>query len=191
MPQKPARQAFVNPRPISRQHWQPSRVRGSTRPIRLLLQLAGIQWEGETDKKAPRRYRSCLTNGLSVHHADFPQIGTVPLCCAVVTAGTKRRPSIVPASAVEPDNLDGRIGFDDTVDKDDVTAFVQISRIIFHDRLMYPRLQQYLSGTGNRGGPLVTTANKTVQSDLRLFESDHNATIEEYCKVHLLCDPVL
>ena len=56
---------------------------------------------------------------------------------------------------------------------------------------MYPRLQQYLSGTGNRGGPLVTTANKTVQSDLRLFESDHNATIEEYLQVHLLSDPVL
>ena len=51
MPQKLARQAFVNPRPISRPHWQPSRVRGSTRPIRLLLQLAGIQWEGKTDER--------------------------------------------------------------------------------------------------------------------------------------------
>ena len=33
----------------------------------------------------------------------------------------------MPASAIEPDNLDGRISFDDTVDKSDVTALVQIS----------------------------------------------------------------
>ena len=45
---------------------------------------------------------------------------------------------------------------------------------------MNPRVQQYVSGTGNRGGPLVTTANKTVQSDLRLYESDNNVTIERY-----------
>ena len=86
----------------------------------------------------------------------------------------------MPASAIESDNLDGRIAFDDTVDKSDVNALVQISFVLYYDRLMYPRVRQYLSGTGNRGGPLVTTANKTVQSDLRLFESDQNATIKEY-----------
>ena len=97
----------------------------------------------------------------------------------------------MPASAIEPDNLDGRISFDDTVDKSDVNALVQITFVLSYDWLMYSRLQQYLSGTGNRGGPLVTTANKTVQSDLRLFESDQNATIKEYFKVHLLSNNVL
>ena len=96
----------------------------------------------------------------------------------------------MPASAIEPDNLDGRISFDDTVDKSDVTALVQISLVLSYDRLMYPRVQQYLSGTGNRGGPLVTTTNKTVQSDLRLFESDQNATIKEYFIVHRLSNHV-
>ena len=33
----------------------------------------------------------------------------------------------MPVSAVEPDNLDGRISFDDTVDKFDINALVQIS----------------------------------------------------------------
>ena len=51
MPQKLASQAFVNQRLISRQHWQLSRVLGSTRPIRLLLQPAGIRWEGKADEK--------------------------------------------------------------------------------------------------------------------------------------------
>ena len=97
----------------------------------------------------------------------------------------------MPASAIEPDNLDGRISFDDTVDKSDVNALVEISFVPSYDWLMSSRLQQYLSGTGNRGGPLVTTANKTVQSDLRLFESDQNATIKEYFKVHLLSNHVL
>ena len=30
------------------------------------------------------------------------------------------------------------------------------------------------------GGALVTTTNKTVQSDLRLYESDNNKTMEKF-----------
>lgn len=36
---------------------------------------------------------------------------------------------------------------------------------------------EYLNGTG-KGGPLVLGFNSTTNSDLRLFESDNNATIK-------------
>jgi hypothetical protein len=71
-------------------------------------------------------------------------------------------PQIVPESAVGVNNTAGRIAFDDTVANFDNSV-----------------VQQYIRGTGNGGGPLVTTANKTVQSDLRLFSSDGNATIRK------------
>ena len=69
-------------------------------------------------------------------------------------------PQVVPDSAVGVNNTGGRIGFDDTPANFDIHV-----------------VKQYLDGDGNRGGPLVTTANKTVQSDLRLYTSDKNATI--------------
>lgn len=68
---------------------------------------------------------------------------------------------IVPESAVGVNNAGGRIAFDDTVANFDVNV-----------------VQQYLDGSGHGGSPLVTTTNKTVQSDLRLYCSDHNATIK-------------
>ena len=71
-------------------------------------------------------------------------------------------PQIVPESAVGVNNAGGRIAFDDSVANFDIDA-----------------VQQYTHGNGNGGGPLVTTANKTVQSDLRLFSSDGNATIKK------------
>ena len=79
-----------------------------------------------------------------------------------------------------PDNSGGRIAFDDTVAKNDIDVLVPIFHLLPDFQLTHPRVQQYLSGTGNRGGPLVTTANKTVQSDLRLYESDNNVTIKRY-----------
>jgi hypothetical protein len=39
-------------------------------------------------------------------------------------------------------------------------------------------VHEYIDWTGNRGGPLVTTDNITTQSDLRLYESDGNATMQ-------------
>ena len=39
----------------------------------------------------------------------------------------------MPASAIESDNLDGRIAFDDTVDKSDVNALVQTSLVLSYD----------------------------------------------------------
>ncbi|TVY15916.1 WSC domain-containing protein [Lachnellula arida] len=39
-------------------------------------------------------------------------------------------------------------------------------------------VNEYLNGSGQAGGPLVTTQNKTFRSDLRIFNSDSNATIK-------------
>ena len=36
---------------------------------------------------------------------------------------------------------------------------------------------EYLNGTGKRGGPLVVGHNETTRSDLRIFSSDNNVTI--------------
>ena len=69
-------------------------------------------------------------------------------------------PQAVPASAVSSTNLDGRIVFDETVAVFDIGT-----------------VTDYVEGTGDKGGPLVTTTNKTVNSDYRLYNSDSNATI--------------
>ncbi|KAK0209995.1 heme peroxidase [Desarmillaria ectypa] len=58
-------------------------------------------------------------------------------------------PQVVPESAVTPDNVGGGGG----------------------------PVHKYLSWEGQRGSALVATENITVQSDLRLFTSDNNATI--------------
>lgn len=39
-------------------------------------------------------------------------------------------------------------------------------------------VHEYVDWTGNMGGPLVTTDNVTTRSDLRLYESDGNATMQ-------------
>lgn len=39
-------------------------------------------------------------------------------------------------------------------------------------------VHEYIDWSGNRGGPLVTTDNVTTRSDLRLYESDGNATMQ-------------
>lgn len=38
-------------------------------------------------------------------------------------------------------------------------------------------LVNYLAGTNKAGGPLVTTANTTLRSDLVIFKQDNNATV--------------
>lgn len=38
-------------------------------------------------------------------------------------------------------------------------------------------VRDYVDGTGPRGGPLVTSFNESSRSDLRLYESDGNATM--------------
>lgn len=66
----------------------------------------------------------------------------------------------MPASAVTANNTNGGIDFDTT-------------RGVFDPRVVH----EYIDWTGHMGGPLVTTDNVTTQSDLRLYESDGNATM--------------
>ncbi|KAJ7592204.1 heme peroxidase [Mycena floridula] len=69
-------------------------------------------------------------------------------------------PQVVNSSAVTPNNTGGGVHFDATPDVFDIDV-----------------VNEYLSGTGQRGGPLVTTPNVTVRSDLRIYTSDNNATM--------------
>jgi hypothetical protein len=72
-------------------------------------------------------------------------------------------PTVVGPEAVDPvSNTGGGIHFDSTADVFDTLV-----------------LNEYLNGTGNQGGPLVTSFNITSRSDLRLYESDNNATMIE------------
>ncbi|MCJ1225724.1 hypothetical protein MMC12_002373 [Toensbergia leucococca] len=97
-------------------------------------------------------------------NAGFNTGDTITLTTCGHTMGGVHRsifPQVVPATAVGPTNTDGRVAFDETV------AIFDIDTV-----------NDYVHGTGNRGGSLVTTTNKTVQSDLRLYNSDQNSTIE-------------
>lgn len=69
-------------------------------------------------------------------------------------------PDVVNKSAISPTNTNGGVNFD-------------TSRAVFDNKVV----QEYIDWTGQRGGPLVTTDNVTTQSDLRLYESDGNATM--------------
>lgn len=79
---------------------------------------------------------------------------------AVVDDAKGGFPDVVDASAVTSNNTNGGINFDST-------------RAAFDPVVV----QEYLSWTGQKGGPLVTTNNVTTRSDLRLYESDNNATM--------------
>lgn len=68
---------------------------------------------------------------------------------------------MVPESAVTPNNTNGGSNFDTT-------------RAGFDTKVVH----EYIDWTGNRGGPLVTTDNITTRSDLRLYASDGNATMQ-------------
>lgn len=70
-------------------------------------------------------------------------------------------PQVVPASAVTPNNTNGGMTFD-------------TSRAIFDSGIVH----EYIDWDGNKGGPLVATDNITTRSDLRLYESDGNATMQ-------------
>lgn len=69
-------------------------------------------------------------------------------------------PQVVPESAVTPNNTAGGIDLDTTRTNFDINI-----------------VEEYLGGYGQKGGPLVTSDNVTVRSDLRLYESDGNATM--------------
>ncbi|KAJ7715824.1 heme peroxidase [Mycena metata] len=96
--------------------------------------------------------------------AGFSQSDAIGLTICGHTLGSVHHagfPQVVPESAVTPNNTGGGIHFDATPDVFDVDV-----------------LNEYLEWKGQRGGPLVTTDNVTVRSDLRLYLSDNNATLQ-------------
>ncbi|ETS83125.1 hypothetical protein PFICI_05001 [Pestalotiopsis fici W106-1] len=70
-------------------------------------------------------------------------------------------PEVVPELAVTPNNTNGGENFDS-------------SRAVFDSRVVH----EYIDGTGQLGGPLVSSFNETSRSDLRLYESDGNKTMK-------------
>lgn len=74
-------------------------------------------------------------------------------------------PTVVNNSSVSENNTAGGVHFDTTV-------------AVF-DPLV---VSEYLSGEGQQGGPLVTSFNISSRSDLRLYESDQNATMHKLAK---------
>ena len=97
--------------------------------------------------------------------AGFSQEDSIGLTACGHTMGGvhySNFPQVVPESSVGVNNSGGRVAFDDTVANFDINV-----------------VQQYIQGNGARGGPLVTTSNKTVQSDLRLYSSDGNTTVRK------------
>ena len=84
------------------------------------------------------------------------------LCASGPKAYTEQGgfPTVVGPDAVTPNNLAGGIHLDSTVDVFDP--------LVVHE---------YVNGTGQQGGPLVTSFNVSSRSDLRLYESDNNATM--------------
>ncbi|KAI0428750.1 heme peroxidase [Xylaria sp. FL1042] len=94
----------------------------------------------------------------------FNQVDAIGLTACGHTLGSAHHsgfPEVSDNSTVSANNTNGGINFDST-------------RGMF-DPLV---VREYIDGTGNRGGPLVTSFNESSRSDLRLFESDGNATMK-------------
>lgn len=86
--------------------------------------------------------------------AGFDQPDAIGLTACGHTMGSVHHggfPDVVPESAVTAENTNGGANFDTT-------------RALFDTAVVH----EYMDSTGNRGGPLVTTANVTTRSDLRL-----------------------
>lgn len=97
-------------------------------------------------------------------NAGFNQVDSIGLTACGHTMGNVHHggfPTVVGNEAVNPyNNSGGGIHFDATAD-------------IYNSNVVH----EYIDGTGNRGGPLVTSFNESSRSDLRLYESDGNVTM--------------
>ena len=113
----------------------------------------------------PQPQQDLQTQLIEFSNAGFNQDDTIALtACGHTMGGVHKNifPDVItPGTPGTLDGTDGRIAFDETV-----AGFDSVT------------VTDYLSGTGAKGGPLVTTTNKTTQSDLRLYTSDNNATME-------------
>ncbi|TVY44967.1 WSC domain-containing protein [Lachnellula occidentalis] len=121
---------------------------------------------GETGVPAPD---SSLAETLGFFGgAGFGQVDSIGLTACGHTMGNLHHevfPTVVGAETVSANNTNGGVHFDSTVATFD-TAVVH----------------EYLNGTGNAGGPLVTSFNISSRSDLRLYESDDNVTMISLAK---------
>ena len=131
----------------------------------ILLRGGRIDATGPGPSGVPEPETDIKTTLADFSGAGFSQEDAIALTACGHTMGGVRHstfPQVVPASAIGVNNSDGRIAFDDTVANFDVD-----------------HVQQYIDGRGLAGGPLVTTTNETVRSDLRLYSSDGNATVQK------------
>ena len=95
--------------------------------------------------------------------AGFNSVDAIGLTACGHTMGSVHHggfPDVVDDSFVTPNNTNGGSNFDTT-------------RGVFDTKVV----GEYVHWTGNKGGPLVTSYNATMNSDLRLYESDNNATM--------------
>lgn len=87
--------------------------------MRLLLQLVGIRWEGKV-----AGWLLFVTISVLLMSEAFTIRRSLKSVCLfyrrIVKAGAENSVTTVPASAVGPNNLDGRISFDDTVANFDI-----------------------------------------------------------------------
>ncbi|KUJ14226.1 heme peroxidase [Mollisia scopiformis] len=98
-------------------------------------------------------------------NSGFNQVDSIGLTACGHTMGSVHHggfPTVVGPQAVANNNIAGGIHFDSTVAVFDPVV-----------------VTEYLNSTGQAGGPLVTSFNVSSRSDLRLYESDNNATMIE------------
>ena len=98
-------------------------------------------------------------------NAGFNQVDSIKLTACGHTLGSVHHggfPTVMDNSTVSPNNTQGAGHLDSTNANFDINV-----------------VNEYVTGTGQRGGPLVTSFNESSRSDLRLYNSDGNATMEE------------
>ncbi|KAI0008237.1 heme peroxidase [Xylariaceae sp. FL0662B] len=97
--------------------------------------------------------------------SGFDQESAIGLTACGHTLGSVHNggfPEVVDNSTISPTNLEGGSNFD--------TTRGNFDPLVVHE---------YIDWIGNKGGALVTSFNETSRSDLRLYESDANATMQK------------
>ena len=98
-------------------------------------------------------------------NAGFSQADSIKLTACGHTLGSVHHggfPTVMDNSTVSPNNTQGAGHLDTTNAGFDIDV-----------------VNEYLEGSGQQGGPLVTSFNESSRSDLRLYNSDGNATMED------------
>ncbi|KUJ07877.1 heme peroxidase [Mollisia scopiformis] len=130
----------------------------------ILPKVGRIDADGAASGLVPVPATSLENTLAQFEAAGFDQSDTIALTACGHSLGRvhySNNPTIVNESYVTSTNLDGGEEFDSTPAVFDSTV-----------------VNEYLNGTGQRGGPLVTAPLVADRSDLRLYVSDDNATVE-------------